>query len=108
MDALVVTYPHISTGFRLSGVEVREVGKGEDVPLLFEGILKENRYGLVIIEETLLEYLPEPLRRRIEKSGKPIVIPINTQVSREVEEGVEGYITWLIRRAIGYSIKIKR
>ena len=71
-------------------------------------IQDEGKFGLVAVEEKLLEKVSEAVMRRVKKKGLPIIIPINIpQKWGEVEYG-ESPVVKLIRKAIGYQIKIKR
>ncbi|MBI5327125.1 MAG: V-type ATP synthase subunit F [Deltaproteobacteria bacterium] len=105
---LVITYPDTSLGFNLAGVEVKETEEGGDItPMLLE-IIQAGNYGLLAIEEKLLAKVDEGILKRIRKTGIPVIVPINTPKSWHGEADMESYIARLIRRAIGYQVKIKR
>ncbi|MBI5047972.1 MAG: V-type ATP synthase subunit F [Deltaproteobacteria bacterium] len=105
---LVITYPDTSLGFNLAGVEVKEVQEGEDITAVLNDIVKTGGYGLLAIEEKLLTKVDEGILKRIRKTGIPVIVPINTPKSWHSEVEMESYIARLIRRAIGYQVKIKR
>ncbi|MDH4101532.1 MAG: hypothetical protein OEV28_13285, partial [Nitrospirota bacterium] len=85
-----------------------EVEKPADMPGLLVSLQEEARYGLVAVEERLLDEVPDVVMRRIRKKGVPIIIPVNLPQSwGEVEYG-ESPVVKLIRKAIGYQIKIKK
>lgn len=108
MDLLVITRKGDSLGFRTAGLKCREAGAGEDIPALLLDLQAGGRFGLVAIEEELLNKVPDNVMRRIKKKGLPIIIPINIPGKWGVVEYGESPIVRLIRRAIGYQIKIKR
>lgn len=105
---LVITYPDISTGFSLAGVEVKEAEVDEDITLFLHNIIENKEYGLIAVEEKLLKKVPEEDLKRIRKTGVPVIVPIDTPRSWHGEVEMESYLVRLIRRAIGYQVKIKR
>ena len=105
---LIITYPDTSTGFDLAGVEVKEVKEGEDITPLLQSIIEKGEYGLLAVEENLLLNVPEEILKRIRKKGIPVIVPIDTPKSWQGEAEMESYVARLIRRAIGYQVKIKR
>lgn len=105
---LIITYPDTSLGFGLAGIEVKEVEEGEDITPFLQGIIEKGEYGLLAVEENLLSNVPEEILKRIRKKGIPVIVPIHTPKSWQTEAEMESYITKLIRRAIGYQVKIRR
>ena len=105
---LVITGEGDSAGFRCAGFDSIEVRDPPEVPPLLSRLVAEEKYGLIAVDERLLDTVPEALMRRIRKKGLPIVMHINIP-RRWEERGVgESPVVRLIRRAIGYQIKIKR
>ena len=105
---LVITYPDTVPGFSLAGVEVKGVKEGDNITPLLEGIITNGEYGLLAIEERLLSDVPEEVLKKIRKTGVPVIVPIDTPRSWYSEAEMESYVARLIRRAIGYQVKIKR
>ena len=105
---LIITYPDTSLGFNLAGVEVKEALDGEDITPILQDIVEKGEYGLLVVEEKLLVKVDEGVLKRIRKTGIPVIVPIDTPKSWQTEEEMESYIARLIRRAIGYQVKIKR
>ena len=105
---LVITYPDTSLGFSLAGVEVKDVSEGEDITAILQGIVEKGEYGLLAVEEKLLSEVDGGILKRIRKTGIPVIVPIDTPKSWQTEEEMESHIARLIRRAIGYQVKIKR
>lgn len=107
-DFLVITDHGRSLGFKCAGLDCMEADEKTDISALLLSIQNEGKYGLVAIEEALLERTPEATLKRIRKKGLPMLIPINIPRKwGEVEPG-ESPVVRLIRRAIGYQIKLKR
>ncbi len=105
---MVITTEGLSLGFRTAGVETREVPTDTDMSGLLQSLQAEGDYGILVVEERLLERVSEAVMRRIRKKGLPIVLPVVLPHQWEEREEVESPVMRLIRKAIGYQIKIKR
>ena len=105
---LVITYPDMALGFRMAGADVIEIERGRESPGVLERVIEEGRYGLIAVEEELLDRIPEELERRIRKKGRPVLIPIRSPQGWSKEKAKEPYVAKILRRTIGYHIKIKR
>src|SRR5574337_1625150 len=96
-DFLVITDHGRSLGFKCAGLDCMEADEKTDISSLLLAIQSEGRYGLVAIEEALLERTPEATLKRIRKKGLPMLIPINIPLKwGEVEPG-ESPVVRLIR-----------
>ncbi len=107
-ELLVIAGEDVAPGFRLGGFDCIEVRDKALVPTLIEDIVKEGRYGLVCIEDRFMNSIPRDLMRRIDKEGLPVMIPVTIPRSWGEGEPKESPIAALIRRAIGYHIKLKK
>lgn len=101
----VVTRPGDGLGFRLAGAEVEEVAPGEEAAR-FRSLLSDPRLGVVAVENGVLSAVPEPMLRRAAARGLPVLLPFALP-RRFAEPGRgEAYVAALIRRAIGYHVKL--
>ncbi|OGV97027.1 MAG: hypothetical protein A2Z59_05975 [Nitrospinae bacterium RIFCSPLOWO2_02_39_17] len=105
---IVITYPDMAVGYRFAGVEVIEVAREDNFAEVMNKVMEREDLGVIAIEDTILNSLSEPFIKRIGKMAMPVIVPISTPVKWKSEKVVESYIARLIRRAIGYQIKIKR
>lgn len=105
---LIMTYPEAAIGYRLSGADVLEFKEDEAITSSLEEIFKKKDYGLLAVEEGMLKNVPEDLMKKIAREGIPVVVPINTPKGWYGAETAESYIARIIRKAIGYEVKIKR
>lgn len=105
---LVITSQDESLGFRCAGVECMELGADADVSKVIGDIQLEAKYGLVVVEESLYRKVSENMLRRIRRKGLPIVVAVNIPKKWSEREFGESPVVRLIRKAIGYQIKIKR
>lgn len=105
---LVIAGEGSGMGFRCAGVETREFPwEGDLSGLLFE-LQAGGKYGIVVVEERLLEKVSDNVMRRITKKGLPVVVPARIPSRWDEREAPEAPVMRLIRKAIGYQIKIKR
>lgn len=105
---LVITYPNMALGYRLAGVDVIQVVEGDDYVEIMNKALKTEDLGILAVEDAILNKLPESFVKRIGKAAMPLIVPVSTPAKWKGEKKGESYIARLIRRAIGYQIKIKR
>jgi len=107
-ELLVITAPGDSLGFRCAGLECREARPADDISSMLIALQAEGRYGLVVIEDSLYRRVPESVAKRLGKKALPIILPVVVPKKWGVVEGEESPVVRLIRRAIGYQIKLKR
>lgn len=102
---IVVTDPDTATGFRLAGIDVMEIQNSEEVRTLLPSLLLKDDTGIIAINEDYMASLDEKMMEKIEKSYRPIIIPIPSRVKRLDRTS---YIEGLLRRAIGYNIVLRK
>ncbi|MGB8312225.1 MAG: V-type ATP synthase subunit F [Halobacteriota archaeon] len=102
---VVVTDPDTAPGFRLAGVDVLEVSNVEEAKKIIPSLLFKDDTGIVAVNEDFMASLDEKLMERIEKTHRPIIIPIPSRI-RQIDR--TDYIERLLRRAIGYNIVVRR
>ena len=102
---VVVTDKDRASGFRLAGVEVLEAGTMEEARKVIPPLLYKDDIGIVAVNEEFMLSLDEKLMDRIEKMHRPLIIPRPSK-SKEIDRRT--YIEWLLKKAIGYNIVLKR
>jgi V/A-type H+/Na+-transporting ATPase subunit F len=105
---VVVTDPETAMGFRLAGIEVLVCRKEDEAQHHLSEFLEKKESGIVMFDESYLSVLPERFLRRLEGSLQPVFVPIPHIQSWREGEKKEEYLARLLRRVIGYQIKIKR
>ena len=102
---VVVTDPDSACGFRLAGVDVIEASTMDEVKKIIPDLLYQDDTGIVALNEDFVPALDDNLMTRIEKSYRPIIIPIPVR-----NKGISqtSYIERLLRRAIGYNVVLRR
>lgn len=82
--------------------------KEEEVAERFRAILADPGLGVLAVEEELLEQVPQALLEKIGREKVPVLLPFAfPRRWKETGRGEE-YVAALIRRAIGYHVKIQR
>jgi V/A-type H+-transporting ATPase subunit F len=102
---LVVTDPDTAPGFRLAGVEVIEVSSQEEARKAINSLVFKDDTGIVAVNEEFIAALDQKLVETIEKTYRPIMIPIPSRVKRIDRTS---YIERMLQRAIGYNIVVRR
>ena len=102
---IIVTDPDTASGFRLAGVDVMEIHNSEEVRALLPSLLLKDDTGIIAINEDFMMSLDEKMMEKIEKSFRPIIIPIPSRAKRLDRTS---YIEGLLRRAIGYNIVLRK
>ena len=93
------------TGFRLAGVENTFVLSGKEAEGHLSSLLSDSSYGLVIVTERLLENCDWRLKKRVEATAKPIVVPIPDS-GGPIEQSES--LSMLIKRALGVDLTKKK
>jgi V/A-type H+-transporting ATPase subunit F len=102
---VVVTDPDTAPGFRLAGVEVMEASTQEEARRVLNALVFKDDTGIVAVNEEFMAALDEKLVATIEKTYRPIMIPIPSKAKRIDRTS---YIERMLQRAIGYNIVVRR
>ncbi len=95
-------------GFRLAGVDVRKTSSAEEAGRQVARLLDDPEVRLVILDEARLADLPASVRRAVLASRSPLFVPVPSFPLRGGETGAEEYVSRLMRRAIGFQVRIRR
>lgn len=99
-----ITPPDVKYGFSLSGVSQHavEIDKAEET---LQKVMSEPETGLVIIDERLISAMTEERIRELEQAWRGILLVLPSPEKPPPE--IEDYAAHLIRRAIGYHVRLK-
>lgn len=105
---VIMTDADSATGFRLAGVETLTGldGNVAENKRLLMGLVNDDDVGIVGVNEDMYAALDEPTRLKIEKLERPIVVSIPATKQLEISEARHAFLATMIRRAIGFDIKI--
>ncbi len=102
---LVVVNSEIRPGFKLSGVDVVSPETVQEAEKIIESEMQSDRYGIIILDENFLHRFSEKVKNEVLDSVVPLIVPIN--LSRVSEESPEEYLENVVRRAVGFQIKVR-
>jgi vacuolar-type H+-ATPase subunit F/Vma7 len=97
----------VAAGFGLAGIRVLEAGAAEEGIECIRELLTQPDVGVVLMEEGLHDRLPEDVRRRLGRNPLPMVVPFPGPAWEERPEAAESYIVDLLRRVIGYRVRLR-
>lgn len=105
---IAITDPDTALGFRLAGIEVTEVAGAEEAAGRLLSLRKAKDVAAVIYNEEYREGLAEHDQVALDESIAPVFFSIPVARAMRTGEAREQYLARLLRRAIGYQLKIKR
>jgi vacuolar-type H+-ATPase subunit F/Vma7 len=105
---IVITDPDTALGFHLTGVDVTEMADPQAAAYRLLAVLKSREAGVVIYNEEYRTALSVKDRAALEDSITPVFFAIPVARAARKGEPRELYLARLLRRAIGYQVKIKR
>lgn len=105
---IVITDPDTALGFRLAGVEVIEVTGAQQAAGRLLSLRKTKDAGVVIYNEDYRRNLSDREQVALDESVAPIFFSVPVARTRQTGEARADYLARLLRRAIGYQLKIKR
>jgi V/A-type H+-transporting ATPase subunit F len=91
-------------GFRLAGLSHYDASE-ENIEEIILKVIEQTDAGLVIVEEPLIRAMPDDRLNAIEQSWHGILLALPSPERPGVE--FEDYVSRLIRRAIGYHMRVK-
>ncbi len=100
----VITDPETATGFRLAGAEVFEADSPSQAVEILRQLVRGD-YGLVAVNEALLEGAEEAVARLMRGVDLPILVPF--PAPRAKLESGEEYIARLVKEHIGFYVKLR-
>ena len=102
---LIATGP-VAAGLGLAGLPVVEVTDAATGAVRLAEWLDQPEVGVILVEERVHAGLPEELRTRMAQQAIPLVVPFPGPVWVARREAAEAYVVELLRRAIGYRVKL--
>lgn len=101
---MVIADAPLVTGFRLAGLEDCVLTTRDDFQKDLEEALNKPEYGILVVNELMLNTIDWRLRKKLDSMAYPVIIPM-PDVSGESSEGEE--IRALIKRALGFDLSAK-
>jgi vacuolar-type H+-ATPase subunit F/Vma7 len=102
----VLVAPGVGLGFRLAGLRPREAGSSERARALLAEMVGEPQWGVILVQEDLVPDLDAISRQRLDP-GQPILVPFPGPSREAVPGDAEAYVAELLRRAVGYRVRLR-
>lgn len=105
----ILAREELAAGFALAGAEPLTAGSGAEALELLRKAMKDGRFGMIIVDESLLGDVGEAERRELAEQTVPLIVTVPGEMRwRDVEESTdEDFVARLIRRAVGYQLNIQ-
>ena len=95
-----------AAGFALAGIPTVETASPAEGVERLAGLLEDPTIGVVLLEESMHQAVPEELKRRLARLPLPIVVPFPAPAWQEGPV-VDQYIVELLRQVIGYRVRLR-
>lgn len=102
----VLCSPAIAGGFALASLPTVLAETGAEAAERLGDLRGRPEVGVVLIEESLYDAMPEETLRTLSAAAVPLVVPFPGPVWKE-RPPAEEYIVELLRRAIGYRVRLR-
>lgn len=102
---IVIGNTTLVTGLTLSGLENSIIATKENFQENLEKILKQEEYGVVIVQEDLFSEIDWRLKRKLDGIAYPVIVPV-PGLGGKVEK--EDDLRNLIKRALGFDIMVTK
>ena len=101
---LFITPDDLPLGFAIAGLEQLAVS-GDEVTSVLEKLTQDDDVGVLILDERLMPEIDETWLKKTEQrwSGILLILP----APERMEEVGEDYLQRMIRRALGYHVRIR-
>jgi vacuolar-type H+-ATPase subunit F/Vma7 len=96
----------VAAGFRLAGLSPVEANDAEEGGRRLAALLDEEDLGVVLVDDAFYAALPPAAQRHLAREPLPLVVPFPGPAWAPPREGAEAYIAELLRRAIGYRVRL--
>lgn len=94
-------------GVALAGLSPIEATTGADAAAALGRLARTpGKGGVVLIEQALYDALPAAARRQIRKDGAPILVPFPGPASLAAGAAPEQELLEVLRRAVGYRMRL--
>ena len=106
VELRVLSAPGVAAGFGLAGLPTVEAATPEEAVARVRELLDHPEVGVILMPEDALRRLPDELQRRAARRPLPMLVPFPAAEWRP-GPAVDSYIVDLLRRVIGYRVKLR-
>jgi vacuolar-type H+-ATPase subunit F/Vma7 len=102
----VVCRPALAPGFALAGVTADQVENHAEAEPALAGLMLRDDVGVILLQEDIYNALSPEVQARLDRSAGPVVVPFPGPAWAEIPSAEERVVE-LLRRAIGYRVKLR-
>lgn len=95
-----------AAGFALAGLVPETAEEGVGAETILRPLLQRRELGVILLEESLYDALAPALRSVVDRVAQPVVVPFPGPAWRAAPSAEE-QIVELLRRAIGYRVRLR-
>lgn len=103
----VVSRPAAAAGFALAGLRAAEASTPEEAGERVRALRAEPGVGVILLEDSLYDRLPEDVRREFGRRPLPMIVPFPGPAWAARPESAEAYIVELLRQVVGYRVRLR-
>ena len=103
----IVTDKSTAPGFRLAGVRVFEAQTPDEARSRIIELLNDQRSGIIGVDAGLATGIDEGLQAKIDLLYRPVVVVLPPATQIVAEESKRIYFERLIKKAIGFEMKLE-
>jgi vacuolar-type H+-ATPase subunit F/Vma7 len=96
----------VAAGFGLAGLHAVEAATPGETGDRLRELRASPDVGVILIEDTLYDQLPEDLRRELGRRALPLLVPFPGPLWELRAESAEAYIVELLRQVVGYRVRL--
>jgi vacuolar-type H+-ATPase subunit F/Vma7 len=104
---LVVGLPLACSGFALAGIPTHEVLSARDGALALVDIASRDDIGVLLVEQSVLDALPQAVSRGLMRRPAPMIVPFPGPSWADRGAPPESGVLELLQRAIGYRVRLR-
>jgi len=102
-----VCRPDVAAGYGLAGLRTVEVQTPAEAGERLRELRTQPEVGVILLEDTLYDQLPEDLHREFGRRPLPMIVPFPGPLWRVTPESAEAYIVELLRQVVGYRVRLR-
>ncbi len=103
----IVCGADVASGLVLAGLSPLVVGDAAEAARQVRVLLETPDVAVILIEQRLYDLLPDPVRRQLARRPLPMAVPFPGPAWIARGERAEAYVVELLRRAIGYRVRLQ-
>jgi vacuolar-type H+-ATPase subunit F/Vma7 len=107
LSVQVVCRPDVAAGFGLTGLHTVEAANPGETGDRLRELRARPEVGVILIEDTLYDQLPEELHREFGRRALPMLVPFPGPLWQVRPESAEAYIVELLRQVVGYRVRLR-